>query len=396
MLMKRVGLVAFLTLSVLVAAAVGSATAAETTLCKTGTDTPYCKTAAQYSPGTLIQTSSTNLVISNALVSVSCESSLFEAETNSQTGEPLPMTLVSLEFEGCEGSNGAECTVEGKTPNPENVSLERTTSWNGTLTFKEASARIFAKCGPYINCEWAAPAMDVHSSDADLTFHNGTMTKLSGSLCPSQANIASGSYLITSPTNLFVARPGSPPPVTTSMCKGFELYCEPGNLYAKGTELKGTSTDFTINTPEKYGGGTFTCANTSLVAKSEAEYAEPLPVSTTEFLPSECKFSGIPNSCETKANGGYSGAVSRYNADGRWSGGKASWIVTCGSFLYCTFTTKPSPIVAIEHGNPGAIRFTGVSLEVSGNLICPESASLSATFPLSGPSGPLYFSDVLR
>lgn len=371
----------------------GSAFAFETTLCKTGTESPYCKSSDAYPAGSTLRWETEEVEITTSIENVFCESQL-NLETIKTSGSPsLPVRLTSWTFSECYApSSGLSC--EASVSNlPYQGSLTRTKSSNGTLNLGSGGTGeplLSLTCQSGLSCSWSAAELPYgdggHLGDAALI-------KKSGFVCPTTASIQTHAYYPTVAS--FLAVPGERPPRTTSICRGFEEYCEPANLLAKGTLLIGTAADFTVKTPAGYGGGNFTCKSTNLTAETGAAYAEPLPVNSTEFFPKECTwgFGG----CEVPSVSQYKGSVSHSNADGSWKGGGLSWQFRCGLSVACRFTVKEGSTILIEHGNPATIKMSEVPLIVTEETtVCPKEARASGTFKLPVGSGPMYFSDVLR
>jgi hypothetical protein len=387
------GLAALAALALIACAGAGSALAFETTLCKTGSETPYCASANRYPAGTVLSAESSKFKITTSILDMTCSSHL-AAETTAQSGNGVPVRATSWTFTGCVEAEGGKCTAS-VTNLPYAGSLTRTTSWNGTLAFGKGEAgqpQLTAQCGSFMQCNWAAPEMSFVAGTPNLG--DATLVKKSGLACPSTAKFESHTYAFTSPGPVFLAVPGNRPPKATALCKGSEEYCEPSNLYPAGTVLKGKSTNFKLVTPAGYLGGNFTCSEATIAAETTAAYSQPLPLKTLEAPDTGCKWS--LGSCEVASAIGVNSSLDRSNADGLWAGGGLSWQVKCGGSLACTFTIKSGQTIKIEHGTPGTVRLEELPLTVSGGGICPASASVFGTFPLSSPSGALYVTDVLR
>jgi hypothetical protein len=374
---------------------VGSAYAFETTMCKTGTETPYCASENAYPSGTILAAETSKIRIATSIVNITCSSQL-KAETTSQAGAPLPLKMLSWTFSSCHDESEGKCTASVSNL-PSNGSLTRTNSWNGTLdagSGGSGEALLSAQCGAFIQCNWDAA---IGFEGGTPAFVDTTLVAKSGALCPKTATLEGHSYTFTSPlTHVFLAVPGKRPAKTTGFCKTFEEYCEPANLYPAGTVLNGKSTNFTINTPAGYGGGNFTCKSTTIKAETTAAYGEPLGMNSSEIAPAECEWSFGP--CGLVSEGSFTGSVHRTTIpDGLWEGGGLSWRTKCGASLACTFTVKSGSALTVEHGTPGKITMNKVPLTVKAETtICPESATASGTFTFTSPSGGFFVSDVLR
>jgi hypothetical protein len=391
--------IAALALSASLGAATASAT--PTALCKSGTDSPYCKSEDRYPANTALKASSSGFTMASDLGGVTCSESALEAETSAESGEPLPIALSAWTFGGCKYENGSSCSKVTMLNMPSTASLTRTTSWNGTLTLgngsEEGQPRVRIVCSGYVNCSWALPSLSFEAGNpAHLTIPGVLMSESgSGVICPESVSF-SGTYTLNSPLIAFAARAEAPPSPTTGLCKGLELYCEPGNLYPKGTEIKAASTAVTFENGS-YGYGDLTCGESSLVAKTNAAYGEPLSLENTQFtLGGSCHFNGSSTTCTMTNQSPYIGSLSRTggSASGAWKGGGASWRQACAGIISCTFTIASGSTITIEGGSPGAVKLKKVKLEISGSL-CPKTSSLSGTYSVSTPN-PFWVTDVER
>lgn len=372
------------------------ASATETALCKNGTSVPYCPSGSRYPANTTLSGATSKLLVATSVLDFECKSEL-TAKSTSESGNPLPLSVSGWSFTNRQGEGGVKCTVEAKNLSYAG-SLAHSEGANGTLTLSSGGSgepRLYAKCGSFIQCEWTAPGMEVRggSGSAEIRIPKASLAKKTGNVCPSSSTVETTSFALSSPSSVWVTRAESPPPPATAMCKTLEGWCSPENIYGKGALLNGETSDFLIETPSGYVPGDISCKEATISATTAAAYGEPLGLSDTEFTQGKCEwgFGGCTLKFLQNPN---KGSISKYNADGLWKGLGASWELKCGSYVGCTFTMPSGSTITIQHGTPGAIKINS-SLTVTGSQTCPQSANLTATYPLNFTEG-LFFTDALR
>ena len=390
---RTVAIAAIAAMALTVSLGAGSALAANTTICKSGTHSPYCQAEARYPEGTSLQASSSNVTIETPIGNVACKESALEAKTGSEAN-PMNITLSAWTLGGCK-LGGASCTAESK------GSLSSTLTWTTGQegTFSAAGYIWKLKCGVVVNCEYATPPVTVQGgAPAAIAASKVNLTKIEGGICPKSASF-SATYAVSSPSKAYVAKAEPPATQLTALCSVAEFYCQSANLYPSGTVLEGASSSVVFDNPSNYGVGDFTCDEASIAAKTNAAYGAPLSVSNTSFFLGKCHWgTGGSGSCEISLLHLYNGSVSAnaggvWIGDGLWNGGEMSWRIRCGVYIDCTVTAPNGSTITIEHGEPGSIKIKNMALTVSGNGACPPSTSMSGTFPLSAP-GPLVFTEV--
>jgi hypothetical protein len=400
-ILKLIGLAA-MTAMASMALGPGSASAYETTLCKSGTQVPYCNSGERYPANTEITATTSNAIIETTWPKrrLVCESTL-KAKNTAESGAPLGMTVTEWSFGGCmEEFTEEECGV-GTSNLPFTGSIAWTKSWYGDFTVSSGNSPGWHLECTGVDCEYkAGPTSSVGGGGlAALTVSNVELEKYSGLLCPSTTKLTA-SY--DASPKLWVARAEPRPPRATALCKGFEEYCTEANLYPKGTALSGEATNFTL---ERSGPSFFdkiTCGQSTLKTETTALYSEPLTVTPGEFSFSNCyiypNWGGEAQSCKLTPVSYFSGSIKRSEAalpDGLWKGSGGGVRFECLGFL-CTYEINNRTITA-EHGTPGAIRLQSTPVEkTQGSSFCASAGTMTGDYKLSSPSGTLYFTDVLR
>jgi len=218
------------------------------------------------------------------------------------------------------------------------------------------------------------------------------LTKIKGLFCPHEATLKPATWTVSTPQPMFVARAESAPSPVTGLCSQQVTYCEPANLYPKGTLLSGESTDFEIRLENPY---SVHCASASASTKTAAAYGEPLGVEGTEFTQSQCNYGSIGCALSDTAS---NGSISRSGANGLWRGTSQVFRLECNFNVFCQFVMNSELPITFEPGAPPlpTVLRENVPLQVEkGQAFCPHP-ELKATYSLSSPSGALYFTDVER
>jgi hypothetical protein len=134
---KIIGLVSTVALTLTALVGVGSASAAETALCKSSTSVPYCNSGDLYPGNTALNATSTEVTIPTNLVNVKCKSSNLEGETKAQTGDPLAISVASWSLASCTTYGGSKCSATAQ-GGPYDGSLAWTSGDDGDLTVRGA------------------------------------------------------------------------------------------------------------------------------------------------------------------------------------------------------------------------------------------------------------------
>ena len=397
---RTIGLAAIAATAFMASVGASSAIGAETTLCKTGGESPYCESKNRYPAETALETSSSTFKINTELLTISCESTL-KGKVDAESGKPLPVTVSAWTFTKC-GINKAMTNCPSTTIKnlPFAGSLSRTTGWNGVMTVGAGGSgepRLYAHCLSFLDCEWALePSISVEGGNpAHLAVTSGKLTPVGGYLCPEEASIEAA-YAISSPGGAWVARAESPPAPTTGLCKEFESPCEQVHLYPKGTKIAATSNNLVIDIDNEV--GDYVCSGSSLEAETTAASGEPLPITNSSFSLGTCKLGNLSGTCTANTEALYTGSLSRtpLTASGAWKGGGAKWRLKCGAYIQCTYSIPSNSTLTLEGGNPAVIRAKEVKLNIAeeGGVLCGTKAYLSADFTLSSPK-PVWVTDVV-
>jgi len=399
-LVKTFGLAALAALALMASLGAGSAFAVETTLCKNGTESPYCSPENRYPELTALKTSSSEVFFETAFGNVNCTESSLNARLSAVSGEPQPLGITAWTLGGCrEKTFNSKCTATANGPTY-NGSLAWSSHGDGTLSMSSNGSGEpgwHIVCGSIgLDCTYTVPTATVHGA-APPTVTPQTSISGTGASCPGSATTLKATYTASTPTIAFVARAESPPSPTTGLCKASESPCEQSNLYASGTAINGTSTNFVIHGSAP--GGEVKCSGASLASHSTALYAEPLPVEVTEFKLTGCKaVEWLNSSCEvsTTAYGSTSLSHIANTVNGSLSG-SPTWFINCaGLGAHCTFSIASKATGwTLEGGTAPAVGLEGASLTLSGCTLWGSTATVSATIPLSSPK-PVYVTDVVH
>jgi hypothetical protein len=362
---------------------VSSALAVETTLCKNSTNSPYCTSEDSYPTGSSLQASSTNATINMVGGIINCASSSLSGQTTAATGAPLPVSLSAWSLEGCKVGT-TSCTVTANAGAPFPGSAAWTSGNDGELTLhSNGSAKPGWKfaCGGAINCTLGfEPTLDVKGgATGQINASSEPMSKVSGILCP-KTNTFSASYSVTSPKPVYVAQPV---PLHTRLCKvNVEGVCPVSNSYPRETILETEAPSIEIKTS---GLLNFSCGKSTIVAKTLALGAEPLPSEVLSSSFQECKASS-GGSCEMKSVGAAPGmTISAPEAKVRLTD---TWALSCLNGFACTYSLEEAPAGYTSLFGQISFAYEAYLLNKSGTL-CPEINRLSATFTVNSPS-PLY------
>jgi hypothetical protein len=198
----RTGLWAGLATIALVVAILGAGagTASATLLC----DVPSCVPLETYPANTAIAASlaeGTQAALLSSAGTVTCKKGSIAGKTTAEGGKPLPLEVSELGFGECSRS-GSECTATTVSL-PTSPSFEASGEGNGTLSLTGGEVKF--KCGFFINCTYATPTLQAEGGNpASLSAEEVTLTKISGSLCPSTAKL-DVTYTVSEPAPAYLA-----------------------------------------------------------------------------------------------------------------------------------------------------------------------------------------------
>ena len=280
-------------------AGVGSAMAAETTLCKSNAENPYCYSTYQYAGGTAVEASSSSVTFDfeGANHSVTCTGSTIAGKTKFATGEPLELSISSWSLTGCTMKviYNLKCTVTPVSGSPYSATLSKTSGLNGTLAVTGAGWNF--KCGGgSINC--------TYQPTSSLEVTGGAPAKITAKVplnrahesgetgCFEDGELTMNAVYGFSPTPAYVATALPPPSPLTRLCKVLKGECPESQTYPAGTEIAAEAPSMTIETAS-----TITCGETKLSGETTAMVAEPLPLGNVSFTTTGCKSSSYLGSC---------------------------------------------------------------------------------------------------
>lgn len=393
---KLIGLAAVAALALMAWAGAGSASAAQTTLCKTSTISPYCEGSNRYPAGTAIEASTSSFIVETKTpnLKITCSSSTLSGKTNAESGEPLGVNVSAWSMSGCKPVG---CTAS-VTALPYNGSLAWSSGQNGTLTMGsggKGEPRLFLDCGlsEVISCEYKIPtAIVVGGSSGQVTLPETKLTVAGGPICAKEATLKPVTYTVSSPKPVYVAKPPLEE-AHTRLCKAAESPCSGANTYPFGTTIEAESTNLVIKTNSPL--STFSCAKATVSVKTLAVGAAKLPLGPPEFTLTECSAPLLGGSCSsvtsTPSEGGFIGSEGIYSG---YMNLPATWKFTCGaSKKECAYSLREG-VISQFYGSEvldkerAAFKYEEIEIYEE-SPICPLSNKLSATFFVNSPK-PLF------
>lgn len=408
---KLIGLAAIAALAIAAVLGAGSASAAETALCKVGGTgmSPYCPSSERYPSNTKFSAtpkSGTKITISTSLATVECSESTISGSTSAESGEPLPLSVSGWTLGGCTLHSGGACTATAAKSSPYSGSLNRTEESKGTLSIGSGGSGNpgwTVECGSTLQCTYTLEAQFAFNGEPSSAEFTGSKLSLakSGFLC-GKTNTLSATYTVHSPEPARLALPKDPPAETaTGLCEAWVYYCEPGDLYPGGTHVEGKGS-VVIDFPSGYGYANIECSLSSIGIETAASYGEPaLPVKESHLSLYGC-YTSSGQGCDSRELQLPDGEVTyipEVGGNGSWtrSSDQEIWM-NChplGSWS-CTFILPAEAELELVHGEPGKFDLNEVGLESPNGGICPRSATLEGSLPLTSPSGQLTVTNVVR
>jgi hypothetical protein len=208
---KIMGLCLVAALAVMALVGAASASAAETTLCKTEHANSVCPQAEHYNSGTSITgTNSGNAVLTTSggfiNPTVTCTKSTVGGKTTATGGNPLTGSITTFTFTGCSWSGGS-CTVTSVNT-PYSAGIEWTSGQDGTFT---AGSSGKGEPGASVTCEGIAltctytkeVSLEAEGGKPAKIYAKNESLKISGGFgCPTEAHWTA-TYTV-SPSPLYV------------------------------------------------------------------------------------------------------------------------------------------------------------------------------------------------
>lgn len=173
----------------------------------------------------------------------------------------------------------------------------------------------------------------------------------------------------------------------TALCAAEESPCDPLEAYPSGTALKGSAT----NAELKSSLFDIKCSESTIAGETTAGEGTPLPGKVTELHFSNCAAESTPCSittihtpyaANTELTSGFNGETKLESSGSGTPGASA----TC-SGITCTYVGKPG--LTLTAGSSPTLAVSAAKLEREGGLLCPTSATWTATYTLSEPA-PLF------
>jgi hypothetical protein len=383
-IIRTIGLAAIAALALTAWLGAGSATAAETTLCKSAADVPLCSAANRYAAGTTFQATTEEAIISTSLVSVECKSSM-EGKTNTQSGNPLGITITSWSLDSCTTVGGTDCVVENNNAKaPYAGSVTWTSSDDGDLSVKSAGSGApswLLECGAFMHCTFSSqPTLSMNGGNpGEIVASSEPMSTEGGFFCPSKVEGLSAVYSVKSPQPMYVTKAVEEAANWRLCAEPWSSFCPTASSYPAGTTITAANSgNLVIETNVV----TITCKEASIKATTQALGAKPLPIQLSAYSLNGC--STLGGSCETQTAISSPGYIVKESS---WylNTGAVSLTFECGLFS-CTYVSS-----GIFHqligGNPATLN---VSSTINpGSKYCPKTSTLKAKFTVTAPT-PLY------
>jgi hypothetical protein len=388
-IVRITGLAAIAALALTAWLGAGSAVAAETTLCKSATNVPFCSVTDRYPASTTFQATASKVTINTSNVSFACASSI-EGKTNTQSGKPLGINITSWSLSSCATLGGTKCSVEGNNANaPYAGSVTWTSGDDGDLTVKSGGSGApswLIECSIFMHCTLAfEPTLGMNGGNpGEIVAASEPMSTQGGFACPTKVEGFSGVYSVKSPTPAYVTQ-AVQEATHFRLCKNKPAgsSCPTNESYPAGTTITAVNSgNLTIETSSL----NFACKEASISATTEALGAEPLPIKLNAYSLAGCTmgFSGGSN-CTTETT--LSSPSSIGLSGGVWflQTGKIAFKFECGASFTCTFEST-NLMHKLTGGNPATLNVE--QLINPGSENCP-GGTLKANFTVTAPK-PLY------
>ncbi|MGN6815343.1 MAG: hypothetical protein ACTHK3_04580 [Solirubrobacterales bacterium] len=405
--------------------------AVSTTLCNRSADTPYCGPEYRFPAGTAFETSAANATIATGLGNVNCSESTLKGTIGAQSGEPLPVSIITWSLGGCS-LKSTSCSVTPAATSPWPGEVAWTREEQGTLKVNKSGTGApgwTVKCNPFISCTFAIePTLDIkYEPEGGLNAIYASEESMSGKgVCP-QSRSFSAIYKVT-PTSVWLhpERAQTPPSTPAlGLCRTTDFYCEASDLYGAGSTVNFESTNLSLHfagtNPENgKAWGNLNCKNASVKAEPAESYGlggSALAIAAANWSTEGCE---LPSQGRADCTLGiYQPEVSINAVElwqsqaGFWSSGNTQWLMRCGknvggeverTEIMCPFEHSGGlgeQGIPLEGGAPGKFTFEGTSfLSLGGyGTECPSEKGgyATGTFTVNGPNGgALFLEDVTR
>jgi hypothetical protein len=383
---RILGLAAIAALALLALAGAGSALAAETTLCKSSTESPYCTSEESYPASTTVQASTSSpLILENTALKVECDSTL-EGATSSAAGNPLSVSVSSWTFSCAKGA------CPSKIESLPTGSITGSSGADGQLALRVGgkSPEWTINCPGFYNCTYGFPDMTVKGGSPGqvaVAESKLTLIKKNGVLpCPAMT-LKPGSFNINSPKPVYVATKAE---LSTRLCQKQEAPCSAANTYPEGTKFEASASNFKIAT---LGTNHIECENAKVAPTSLATGSEPIPLEmgSGSFTLNGCRYPSISNSCTAYVNL-ETGSIAK------WAGGYSESYIelrtnleflcsVAGGYKVCKWSTQNARAHMDYSKELSAFYFSESQLtSIKGNE-CGSLGLLTARFEVSNPKG---------
>src|ERR1044072_765057 len=386
---RIIGLAAIAAMALMASAGVGTALAIDTTLCKTSTDSPYCKEGDSYPAGTTLQAATPGkFKIVNEVINVRCKSTL-EGKTSAKAGTPLALGISAWTLSECTFG----CKVSFVTL-PTSGSLSWSNGTEGTLALRVGASQpqLNVNCFGIMNCTWNFPDMTFKGGNpGQLVVPETKLVLVKGDEnCPKEAKFESSTstFTVNSPNPAYVGQVIAEE-AETRFCKAQEKTCSGANTYPFGTAFNAEAPALKIENPI----WNVNCGKTTMSAKTGAVGANPLPLGPIVFSTTKCTGAWGVSGCSLTATNSPTGWV---EAEGLGSFFGKFWFE-----LYVDLQCAPGvhflyyfpPLTTLTGGDakvPPAFGYLYNELSLVKNYEgCTGQDKLSASFTVTTPQ-PLF------
>ncbi len=379
--MKRISMLALVALAaVALSAAIGSAAASATVLCKSATT--VCAHGNSYGVGTEIsgQLPAGGSVLfqdSSGNTWSKCSGSTIKEQVTDAGGSgPVKSKTLSYGMSGCSfittfpslgtwevsstGSNNGKVTSHG---------MEMLWKFSGLTCYYKVGENFGEIKGG------ASPTLSVN-----------TILTTGNSGCPVWLQMTS-SYEITSPTPIYVEG-SEAPALPISLCKANGEHCEVANRYGNGTKVSASLNEGSpLEIKDTSGNLLDSCKTGSLsgeVLSAGGGTEESALVNFSSASVSSCTFTTFVE------NLGWEGVLKRSETQGNGTLTLNKFRLRANTVLFGQCTYGGSPVFQFTGGAPAQFSAKSVAIERQGtNFACPLKAVLSGAFTVSAPN-PLY------
>ncbi|HET7053094.1 MAG TPA: hypothetical protein VFI09_04155 [Solirubrobacterales bacterium] len=307
----------------------------------------------------------------------SCSASSLEGQVTDPggLGKPVGVDISSASFGSC--AEGASLSAEELTWHSAVYPAETPGDGTQTIAGLRLKLTVFG-----ITCVYGgSPEFALQGgTQAELSVHGASLSKLSGGLfCPSTLALGA-TYVLSSPSPLFVESPGG-----AALCESAEQPCPEGDLYTPGTSFQaelqaGTKTLFSAGLSPECENATLSGAVSGVGA---SDRPVPVEISTATF--------GACGSESAEAQG------LPWHAKVAWDSAAGNGTMTIPDFkvaltgfgVTCTYEGEVS--LELQGGSSPVLTMSEPTslTKLSGGLYCSKTGFWTASYAIQAPT-PLY------